>query len=160
MVLSRSQIPYPRFCYNRHDTCSSAYPRAQSVTLLLWFFGYGWSVGPLPFVICAEVGSAQLRQKTISIARDTYYCLVVINSVAGPYLFNPTAANLKGKAAFLPFSFILALIVWSYFRLPETKGRSFEDLDIMFGKSCTALHLFPPDSVTPAPSGMLKDLSF
>ena len=109
--------------------------RAQSVTLLVWFFGYGWSVGPLPYVIAPEVGSAQLRQKTISLARDSYYLIVIINSVAAPYVFNPTAGNLKGKAAWLPFSFIILLAVWSFFRLPETKGRSFEELDILFCKS-------------------------
>lgn len=26
----------------------------------------------------------------------------------------------------------MLLAVWSYFRLPETKDRSFEDLDVMF----------------------------
>ena len=98
------------------------------------FFCYGWSIGPLPYVICSEVGSAQLRQKTIALARGSYYVTQVINTVVGPYVLNPTAGNLKGKAAFLPAGLMVLLLIWSYFRLPETKGRSFEELDIMFGE--------------------------
>jgi len=50
------------------------------------------------------------------------------------YVLNPTAGNLKGKAAFIPAGFILLIIVWSYFRLPETRGKTFEELDILFSK--------------------------
>lgn len=32
----------------------------------------------------------------------------------------------------------MLLIVWSYFRLPETRGKTFEDLDIMFAKRVPA----------------------
>jgi SP family general alpha glucoside:H+ symporter-like MFS transporter len=102
--------------------------------VLVWFFCYGWSVGPLPYVISAEVGSAQLRSKTIAVARGSYVITQIANTVAAPYVLNPTAGNLKGKGAFIPFSFMAVLLVWSYFRLPETKGRSFEELDILFGE--------------------------
>jgi hypothetical protein len=44
-------------------TQSSGIKWAQAVLLLVWFFMYGWSFGPLPYVICSEIGSAQLRSK-------------------------------------------------------------------------------------------------
>jgi SP family general alpha glucoside:H+ symporter-like MFS transporter len=44
-------------------TQSSGNKWAQAVLLLVWFFMYGWSFGPLPYVICSEIGSAQLRSK-------------------------------------------------------------------------------------------------
>jgi SP family general alpha glucoside:H+ symporter-like MFS transporter len=53
-------------------------------------------------------------------------------------MLNPAKANLKGKAAFVPAAFILIIGIWSYFRFPETKGRSFEDLDIMFARGVPA----------------------
>jgi hypothetical protein len=87
-------------------------------------------------VICSEIGSAQLRQKTIAIARGSYYITQIVNTVAAPYILNPTAANLKGKAGFIPTGLMVLLLAWSFFRLPETKGRNFEELDIMFG-ACT-----------------------
>lgn len=105
---------------------------------MVWFGGYGWSLGPLAFVIASEVGSAQLRQKTIAIARGMQYVLTIVNTVAAPYVLNSDQANLKGKAAFIPAGFTAILLVWSYFRLPETRGRSFDELDILFAKRVPA----------------------
>jgi SP family general alpha glucoside:H+ symporter-like MFS transporter len=79
-----------------------------------------------------------LRQKTIAIARASYYIVGIANTVSTPYILNAAEANLRGKAAFIPAGFIVLLAVWSYFRLPETKGRSFEDLDIMFAEKIPA----------------------
>ena len=102
--------------------------------LLIWFFGYGFSTGPIPFVIASEISSAHLRQKTISLARGIYYMTLIVNSIVAPYMLNPTKGDLKGKAAFPAAGFILILTIWSFFRLPETKGRTFEELNIMFGQ--------------------------
>ena len=110
----------------------------QGALILVWFFCYGWSIGPLPYVICAEIGSAHLRQKTIALARGSYYVTQIINTIVAPYILNPTAGNLKGKAAFLPAALMAILLVWSIYKLPETKGRSFEELDVMFAKKVSA----------------------
>lgn len=107
---------------------------AQGSVLILWFFGYGWSCGPLAFVIASEVPSVQVRQKTIGIARGMQYVITILNTVVSPYVLNPTEANLKGKAAFIPSAFILMIMAWSYYRLPETGGKTFEDLDILFAQ--------------------------
>ena len=102
--------------------------------MLIWFFAYGFSCGPVPYVIASEVGSANLRQKTISLARSTYYVTLIVNSIVAPYMLNPTKGNLKGKAAFPAAAFLIGCLIWGYFRLPETRGRTFEELDIMFGE--------------------------
>lgn len=114
--------------------------RASAILLFIWFLGYGFSCGPVPYVLASEVGSAQLRQKTISIARSTYYATLIVNSVVAPYMLNPTKGDLKGKAAFPAAGFLVACMVWGYFRLPETKDRSFSELDILFGTSRTLMH--------------------
>ncbi|BEI86280.1 hypothetical protein CcaverHIS002_0605670 [Cutaneotrichosporon cavernicola] len=111
---------------------------AEGIILMVWFGGYGWSVGPLAFVIASEVGSAQLRAKTIAVARGMQYLITIANTVVAPYVLNSDQANLKGKAAFIPAGFTVVLIVWSYFRLPETKGRSFDELDVLFAKRVPA----------------------
>jgi len=55
-------------------------------------------------------------------------------TIAIPYLLNPDQANARGKVGFF-FGGLAALsLVWSYFRVPETKGRTYEELDIMFSK--------------------------
>lgn len=47
-------------------------------------------------------------------------------------MLNPAAGNLKGKSAFPAAGFTIALFVWAYFRLPETKLMMPETLDRLF----------------------------
>jgi SP family general alpha glucoside:H+ symporter-like MFS transporter len=58
----------------------------------------------------------------------------LINYFAGPYILNPTEGNWKGKTGFLTGGINLVLLTWAYFRLPETQGRTFMELDILFSK--------------------------
>lgn len=50
---------------------------------------------------------------------------------------NPTQWNLKGYTGFV-WGGTFVLLVWAYFRLPETKNRTFEELDLMFAKGVPA----------------------
>jgi SP family general alpha glucoside:H+ symporter-like MFS transporter len=47
-------------------------------------------------------------------------------------MINPDQANLRGKLGFFFGGLASLCFVWSYFRVPETKGRTYEELDIMF----------------------------
>ena len=38
---------------------------------------------------------------------------------------------MRGKVAFPAAGFTTSLLIWTWFRLPETKGRKFEELDIL-----------------------------
>lgn len=107
---------------------------AQGVLLIVRQLAYGVATGPIPFVYCGEIPSVTLRLKTLGLARNSFYAANIINAAAGSYLINPSAANLKGKSAWVPVGFCTIIIIWSYFRFPETKGRTFEELDIMFGE--------------------------
>jgi MFS transporter, SP family, general alpha glucoside:H+ symporter len=105
---------------------------AQAILLILWPFFTSMTVGSVAFTIVTEVGSTRLRAKTIALARNTFNGLGIIWGTAMPYIFNPTEANLKGKAAFI-FAFTGTLcFIWVFFRLPEMKGRTYEELDILF----------------------------
>jgi SP family general alpha glucoside:H+ symporter-like MFS transporter len=106
---------------------------AQASMLLIWFFVYSLSIGPVPFAIGTEVGASRLRTKTIALSRNTYYLLNIVNTVVAPYMLNPANANLKGKAAFLPGALTVFMWIWAFFRLPETKGMTPETLDHLFG---------------------------
>ncbi|KAH8878936.1 putative maltose permease [Thozetella sp. PMI_491] len=105
---------------------------AQAVLLIIWPFITSMTVGSVAFSIVTEVGSTRLRAKTIALARNTFNGLNIIWGAVMPYLFNPTEANLKGKAAFI-FAFTGSLcFTYVFFRLPEMKGRTYEELDILF----------------------------
>ncbi|WDK14632.1 sugar porter family MFS transporter [Colletotrichum graminicola] len=104
----------------------------QACLTLVWTFTFQLSVGQLGWAIPAEVGSTRLRQKTICVARFTYYIFGLLASTVQPYLMNPTALNLKGTTGFVWGGSAFATFVWAYFRLPETKGRTYEELDFLF----------------------------
>ncbi|KAK1585013.1 alpha glucoside transporter [Colletotrichum navitas] len=104
----------------------------QACLTLVWTFTFQLSVGQLGWAIPAEVGSTRLRQKTICVARFTYYIVGLLASTVQPYLMNPTAWNLKGTTGFVWGGSAFATFVWAYFRLPETKGRTYEELDFLF----------------------------
>lgn len=105
---------------------------AQPVLLMIWTFTYDLTVGPVTYALNGEVSATRLRAKTMSLGRNTYNIVNVVNAVAGPYILNPDEANWKGKAGFLAGGISLLIFVWSIFRLPETKGRTYEELDLLF----------------------------
>ncbi|KAK6541812.1 hypothetical protein TWF694_007593 [Orbilia ellipsospora] len=112
---------------------------AQSLLTIVWLGAYSMSVGPIVYTLVAEIGSTRLRTQTVVLARSTYYVgNIICGGLIQPRLLSPTAWNAKGKTAW--FWFVLAFLtnIWGYFRLPETKDRTFEELDIMFQKGVPA----------------------
>lgn len=111
---------------------------AQAILTLLWTFTYQISVGQLGWAIPADVGSTRLRQKTVCLARNAYTIASIIAGVAQSYFMNPTALNLKGYTAFIWGTTALAMLAWAWFRLPETKDRTYDELDLLFAKGISA----------------------
>ncbi|OLN88135.1 Maltose permease MAL31-like protein 1 [Colletotrichum chlorophyti] len=114
------------------STLSKAIGWAQAALTLVWTFIFQLSVGQLGWAIPSEVGSTRLRQKTICIARFAYYVMNLLASTIQPYFINPNSLNLKGKTGFIWGSTAFCTFVWAFFRLPETKGRSYQELDYLF----------------------------
>lgn len=64
--------------------------------------------------------------------------LGIVMTVAIPYMINPDEANLQGKLGYYFGGLGALCLVWSYFRVPETKGRTFEELDVLFDRKVPA----------------------
>ncbi|KAF2475978.1 maltose permease [Lindgomyces ingoldianus] len=108
---------------------------AQSALLLVWNFTFDWSVGPVAYAIFCEVSATRVRSKTIAVATAVQAMVGIVMTVAIPYLINPDEANLRGKLGFFFGGLSLPCLVWCYFRVPEMKGRTYEELDIMFERN-------------------------
>lgn len=80
----------------------------------------------------------RLRAKSVCLSRNIYNITQIIANIIEPYLINPTEANLKGKTAFFWFATALLAAIWAFFRLPECRGRTYEELDIMFHQKVPA----------------------
>lgn len=111
---------------------------AQAVLTLIWLGVYSLTLGPQSFALVAEISATRVRSQTISIARNLYNIMSIISNTVEPYLINPTEANLKGKTAFVWMATAIITLIWCIFRLPETKGLTYEELDILFEKGVPA----------------------
>ena len=106
--------------------------------LLLFTLFYDITIGTVAYSIVAEMPSSRLRTKTIVLARNLYNVQGIINGVITPYMLNPDAWNWKGKAGFFWAGTASLCLLWTYFRLPEPKGRTYAELDILFEQKVPA----------------------
>ncbi|MCJ1359665.1 MAG: hypothetical protein MMC33_009667 [Icmadophila ericetorum] len=58
----------------------------------------------------------------------------IATAVGIPYALNPDAGNFRGKVAFVFLATAIPSLIWGFLALPEMKGRTFEELDLMFKK--------------------------
>lgn len=100
--------------------------------LIIYVMVYDLTVGPLCYCIVAEIPSVRLRAKSIIIARNLYNVSGIILSVLTPYMLNPGAWNWLAKVGFFWSGFTIVCALWCYFELPETKDKSFADIDYLF----------------------------
>uniref|UniRef100_A0A060SY56 ARAD1A09746p n=1 Tax=Blastobotrys adeninivorans TaxID=409370 RepID=A0A060SY56_BLAAD len=119
------------------STNSSASWATASILLVIVFL-YDMTVGPVCYAIISEMSSTRLRSKTISLSRNLYNVYNIVNGIIYPYMLNSSAGNWKGKVGFLQFGLCMVGFAWAFFRLPEAKGRTYEELDVMFMKRLPA----------------------
>jgi SP family general alpha glucoside:H+ symporter-like MFS transporter len=93
---------------------------------------YQITIGPLGYTILTEIPSTRLRSKTVGVAIAADAVFGIITSTVQPYLLNPGEANAGAKTNFLWGGISIFSLIWCYFRLPETKHRTFEEIDYMF----------------------------
>ncbi|KAJ4131776.1 hypothetical protein NW768_005973 [Fusarium equiseti] len=112
---------------------------AQSILCIVWLGAYSMTVGPIIYTIVAEIGSTRLRTQTIVLARSTYYVgNIVCGGLIQPEMLAPGSWNLKGKTAFFWAGLATLTLIWGYFRMFETKDRTFGEMDFMFQKGVSA----------------------
>ena len=106
--------------------------------LLAYTFTYDATVGPVCYSLVAELSSTRLRQKTVVLARNVYNITGIATNILTPRMLNPTAWNWGAKSAFFWAGMCALCWVWTFFRLPEPKGRTYAELDMLFGMKVSA----------------------
>lgn len=116
------------------SACSSSIASnfAQAGLIMFWLFVFYITLGPICFPIISEISSTRLRAKTVCLARNSYYIASNVAGIITPYMLNPTSGDLKGKTAVFWGGSAALYFLWAYFRLPETKDRTYEELDLLF----------------------------
>lgn len=110
----------------------------QAGCCFAWLFTYSLTIGPICYTIISETSAVRLRAKSVALSRNVYNLTQLVANIFTPYMLNPTAGNLKGKTAFFWFATAVLCSTWTYFRLPECRGRTYEELDILFQNRVSA----------------------
>lgn len=131
---------------------------SSAALLLIFVFTYDLTVGPVTYCLISEIPSTRLRIKSAVLARNCYNIASICANFLNPPILNPTAWNLKGKGGFIWAPLCLICFVWSFFRLPEPRGRTPTELDILFEKKISA-RKFSEFEVTPFRSNNFEVVS-
>ncbi|KAK5999076.1 Maltose permease MAL61 [Cladobotryum mycophilum] len=106
--------------------------------LLVYTFTYDSTVGPVCYSLVSELTSTRLRTKSVVLARNMYNITGIVTNIITPRMLNPTAWNWGAKSGFFWAASCLLCAVWTYFRLPEPKGRTYGELDMLFEQGVSA----------------------
>ncbi|KAI7684819.1 Glucose transporter type 1, partial [Sarcoptes scabiei] len=109
-----------------------SYMSVISTLIYVVFFAIG--PGSIPWLITAELFSQGPRPAAISIAASINWFMNFFVGLAFPIMIN-FKDKIMDKYAFLPFTGFLALFwIFTYFKVPETKNRTFEEISALFRK--------------------------
>lgn len=111
-----------------------------AVVMILVNLIFKLSLGPTTYTIVGETPSSRVRAQTIVLGRAMYVVGQIILQQLNPRMLNASsdAWNWGAKAGMLYFGLCCIWAVWIFFFLPETKNRTFAELDYLFQKRVPA----------------------
>ncbi|CRK18757.1 hypothetical protein BN1723_011674 [Verticillium longisporum] len=105
---------------------------AVGVLVIIMVFAFQLSVGPACYTIVAEIPSTRLRIKTVALARAFYNAGGFITNALMPQIVGRKAWNWGAKGGFFWAGITALFLVWTFFRMPEAKGLTYSELDLLF----------------------------
>lgn len=100
--------------------------------LLIQYFVLFITIGPIIYTIVTEIPSNFLRTKSVALARAVYNIGVLVYGQLIPHMVQNAAWDWGAKSGFFCGGIMALGFIWAYFRLPETKNRTFAEMDILF----------------------------
>ncbi|KAJ7092798.1 putative maltose porter [Mycena belliarum] len=117
---------------------STASSLAQASLGLIISVLFTFAAAPVSWCIIAETSAIRLRPLTTGIGRASYYIIEIPCIFLGSYMLNPTGGNLGGRCGYVWGATGFICWISAYYFLPEMKGRSYRELDIMFKRRIPA----------------------
>ncbi|KAK1964399.1 alpha glucoside transporter [Colletotrichum sublineola] len=111
---------------------------AIGAVLILFTFVYDFAVGPVTYSLVSELSSTRLKNKTIVLARAAYNASNIFVNVMTNYQLSSTAWDWGARTALFWAGTCLLSSVWVYFRVPEPRGRTYAELDLLFEHGVSA----------------------
>ncbi|KAH6977566.1 general substrate transporter [Ilyonectria sp. MPI-CAGE-AT-0026] len=104
------------------------------VVALITVFNFGFTSGlaPLSHTISAEIPTSRLRDMTYRTASAVNVLVQLVVTLVIPYLLDAPYAALGSKVGFIFGSFAICSMIFTYFCIPECKGKTLEEIDRLF----------------------------
>ena len=111
--------------------------KALIALVCIYIAAFASTWGPIAWVITGEIFPLNIRAKAMSLSVASNWLWNFAIGYATPYLVNPGAgnANLGVKVFFIWGSTCAGCLVFTYFCIPETKGLSLEQVDLLYQNS-------------------------
>ncbi|OKL55953.1 hypothetical protein UA08_08604 [Talaromyces atroroseus] len=105
-----------------------------AIAALGFIFNFFWGAGfySLSALIPSEIATPKLRNHTMAYTIACAQTTAVITTFAVPQLTSADAANLGAKTYLVFAGCMACVLVVVYFFMPETKGRTFAEVDEMY----------------------------
>ncbi|KAJ5134452.1 hypothetical protein N7448_000529 [Penicillium atrosanguineum] len=100
--------------------------------MITWSMLYTATVGCYGWAVAQETAAQATRPKTISFVLICQQLTALLLSSIFPYFINPDELNWGGKVMFLFVGAELFIMVGLYFFQPETKNRSYTEIDALY----------------------------
>jgi hypothetical protein len=84
------------------------------------------------YVVVSEAASSRVKEKTNLFASVISIITTFVTSFTIPYLLNAPYAALGAKVGFIYGAINVVMVVVAFFGIPEMKGRSLEEIDVLF----------------------------
>ncbi|RSL58916.1 hypothetical protein CEP53_005985 [Fusarium sp. AF-6] len=104
--------------------------------VFVWVYGLGQ--GPVLWALQTEIPSQRLRAQTVGFSQGASFLVSWLSAYCSPYFINPEALNWGPKYCYIWAGGNLILAIFTFFFIPETRGRSLEQLDELFEKRLAA----------------------
>ena len=111
---------------------------ATASMVYVFIFVFDSTIGPLTYTLVAEVPSTRLRVKSVALARVSYNLCSLVTNVIQQHMLNTLSWNWRGKSCYFWAGSCLCCFVYCFWRLPETKGLTYLELDLLFEKRAPA----------------------
>ena len=111
---------------------------AQACLGVVISFVFAGTMGPISYSIIAETSSVRLRALSTGVGRAAYYVAEIPMIYLASQMLNPSGWNMAGKCGYVWGATACVCFVSAYLGLPELKGRSYRELDILFNRKISA----------------------
>lgn len=138
------------------EASASATAASKTSIVAIYFHAVAWSVGwfSIPYLVSSEVFPIRIRSLNVSILMAFHWAFYFGCSKAMPSLLAAT----HRFGAFVFFASICVIsLVYVFFAMPETSGRSLESMDKLFERPWYKVHEIAYPTVEDLRADVVKD---